>query len=341
MKNILIAVLLGTTIVFGALYVRENNKTAEAKANVLATGDKVAKLQSEVDSQKRRTSLLRQELDKARTETSAKIQDAVKQTKNSQSTGDASGKGAAPGSKFGNAMAGMAEEMSKNPQLKQMIKDQQKAALGPMTDKNYAKLFSDVKLTAEQSATLKDLIVGKQLAAADVGMSMLDPNMDADKRAELTKEMKAANDEADAKIKEYLGDSNYAELQAYEKTLPQRMVINGFKDQLAGGAELSDAQESELLKAMQQEQANFKFTTDLSDKSKFTGDFANMFTEEKLNTYFQEAGQLNNQYLSRAESILTSDQLAILKKYLDGQAAMQKMGMQMAAKMFGSGKAAN
>lgn len=334
MKNILIVVLLGTTIVFGALYVRETKNTAEARANVAGLKEKADKLQVAEDAHERREASLRNELDKARAETSKVVHQAAK----SQSAGSASGKGAKSAENFGDAFAGMADEMSKNPELRESIKNQQKATLGPMTDKNYAKLFAQLKLTPEQSAALKDLVVNKQLAAADVGMSMLDPNMDVDKRAELTKEMKAANDEADAKIKEYLGDSNYAEFQDYEKSLPQRMIIGGLEDQLAGGTGLSDAQESALLKAMQQEQANFKYTTDLSDKSKFNGDFANTFTEDKVNTFLQESGQLNNQYLTRAESILTSDQLAAFKKYLDGQAALQKMGMQMAAKMFG-GKA--
>ncbi|MDB6059370.1 MAG: hypothetical protein JWO95_3214 [Verrucomicrobiales bacterium] len=344
MKNILIAVLLGTTVMFGALYLRETKKSNDVRTNTSALEEKVVKLQSAADSNERQKTALREELEQARTEIAANGQpnDPAKQTKNVQATEAASDLATAEKStpNFNKAIAGMAEEMSKNPELKEMIKSQQKAALGPMTEKNYAKLFAQLNLTSEQSATLKDLIVGKQLAAAEVGMSMLDPTLDTDKRAELTKQIKTANDEADGKIKEYLGDSKYSELQTYEKTLAQRMVINGFKDQLAGGTGVSDAQENDLLKAMQQEQAGFKFTTDFSDKSKFNGDFSSMFTEDKVNTYFQELSQLNNQYLTRAEGILTSDQYSAFKKYLDGQTAMQKMGMQMAAKMFGTGKTA-
>jgi hypothetical protein len=337
MKNILITLLLGATLVFAALYVQERQRVSATTASVNELQQKFAKLQSAADSQERRTASLRQELEKARTETSAKIQQAAKQNKKSQASSE-SGASETGTSRMGKAIAGMADEMSKNPELKDMIKNQQKMALSAMTDKNYAKLFSQLNLTGEQSAALKELIIGKQLVAAQAGISMFGDDMTAEKRAEIVKEIKAGSDDVDAKIKDYLGDAKYSDFQAYEKALPQRMVVSGFKDQLASGANgLSDAQENDLMKAMEQERTGFKFTTDFSDKSKFnTGDYMSMFTEDKVNTFMQELGQLNSQYVARAQSILSADQLTSFQKYLDGQTAMQKVGMQMAAKMFGS-----
>ena len=61
---------------------------------------------------------------------------------------------------------------------------------------------------------------------------------------------------------------------------------------------------------MTQERANFKFTTDFSDKSKLTGDFASMLTEDKMNQYSQELERLNQQYLGRAQTFLSPDQFA-------------------------------
>jgi hypothetical protein len=336
MKNILIAVFLGTTLIFGALYMSELKKNHDAKTASIALEEKVTKLQSTVDSQDRRTTMLKQELDKARTETSAKVQKAVRQSKKGQGD-DTAGTDSTVGGKMGKAMAGMAEEMSKNPELKEVIKAQQKIALSAMIDKNYAKLFSQMGLTAEQSATLKDLMTTKALASAEAGLSMFGSDMDASKRADLVKQIRASTDEADAKIKEYLGDSKYSDYQNYEKTLAQRMAVSGFKDQVASGANaISEAQEEELMKALSQEHANFKFTTDFSDKSKMDpANFASTFTEEKINTYMQELDQLKSQYITRAQSILTADQLTAFQKYMDGQYALQKAGMQMAVKMFG------
>lgn len=49
-------------------------------------------------------------------------------------------------------------------------------------------------------------------------MSMLSDDMDATKRAELAQQVKAANDAADAQIKEFLGDDNFAQFQDYDKS---------------------------------------------------------------------------------------------------------------------------
>lgn len=342
MKNILIAILLGATLIFAALYVRERQKTSDTKASAVALEAKVEKLQSTVDAQDRRTARLKQELDKARTTTTAKVQQAVQQNKKSQTTAanSSTNTDSTPAGKMGSAIAGIAEQMQKDPELKEMIKSQQKVALSAMIDKNYNKLFSQIGLTAEQSATLKDLIINKQLASAEAGISMFGSDMDAAKRADLIKQIKATTDDADAKIKDYLGDAKYSEYQGYEKTLAQRMAVSGFQDQVASGPNaLSQSQQDELLKALTAEHANFKFTTDFSDRTKMDpANLGTMFTEDKMNTYLQELDQLKNQYITRAQSILTTDQLTAFQKYMDGQYALQKAGMQMAVKMFGMGK---
>jgi hypothetical protein len=336
MKNIIITILLGTTILFGALYFRQTQNATANKNATAALQQQVTNLQATVESQERRTTMLRQDLDKARAQTTTKLREAVQQNKKSGSGGTAADSPKTAGSKMGNAMAGMAEQMKNNPELREMIKNQQKIALSGMTDKNYAKLFTQLHLTPEQSATLKDLIVSKQMAGAEMGMSMLSDDVTPEKRAELVKQVKTTTDDADAKIKEFLGDSNYTDFQTYEKSLGERMAITGFKDQLGAANGLSDSQESELLKAMSQERGNFKFTTDYSDKSKLNNsDWGTMFSDDKVNTFMQEMGQLNQQYITRAQSILTADQLTSFQKYLDGQTALQKAGMQMAAKMFG------
>jgi hypothetical protein len=168
---------------------------------------------------------------------------------------------------------------------------------------------------------------------------MLSDDMDATKRADLVQQVKTANDAADAQIKSFLGDDNFTQLQTYEKSMGERTTVSGFADQFASGpSALTDDQQQQLIQAMSQERQNFKFTTDFSDKSKFTGDMASMFTDENMNTFIQESGQLNQQYLNQAQSILSPDQLAGFQKYLDNQQTMQKAGMQMAVKMFAPAK---
>jgi hypothetical protein len=232
----------------------------------------------------------------------------------------------------GNGLAGL----FKDPEMKKMIKEQQKTFMGPMIDKNYASLFQQLNLTPEQTAYVKDLLQKKMLVAADMGMSMLDGSTDASKRAEMGKQIKSETDAYDEQIKQFLGDENYKSFQSYEKTIPDRMTVGQFRDQLAGsGTALDAGQEQQLVQAMNEQRTNFKWTTDYSNQQNAqNADFAAMFNEDRLATYAQEKAQFDQQFLQRAQQILNPDQLAAFEKFQTSQRDMQIAAMKMAAKMF-------
>lgn len=341
MKNVAIGILLAAIVVFGGLYLQQTRKASQAEASADGLQQKVSELQSGLEEQERQTTHWRDQLEVTRANAAAKTHEAVQIREPFQEslTNQAQRATAKESGPTNSRPSNLLSEMFKNPEMKEMIKNQQKTVLSAMVGKNYEKFFSDLHLTPEQSSALKDMILNKQLGAADMGMSMFSDDPDATKRAELVQQVKAASEAADAQIKAFLGDDNFVQLQAYEKSLGERMVVSGFKDQLGSGpTALADDQEQQLIQAMTQERQNFKFATDFSDKSKFTGDFASMFTEEKMNAYFQELGQLNQQYLARAQGILSPDQLAGFEKYLNNQQTLQKAGMQMGVKMFAPAK---
>ena len=226
--------------------------------------------------------------------------------------------------------------MMKNPDTKEMIKTQQKAVLNGMLEKAYSPLVNQLGLTPEQAAAFKDLVVNKSLAGAAVGMSLLSET-DPAKRSQLLEQTKIEKDAYDLQIKQMLGDDNYQQYQTYEKSLSDRMAIGMFRDrQAAGPGVLSAEQEAQLIQVMGEEKQNFKFTTDLSDQSKVTGDLAGNLTEEKVNQYLQEQEQLQQRYLSRAQTLLSADQYASYQKFLSSQLQMQKLGLNMASQMFGT-----
>jgi hypothetical protein len=326
MKNIVIAILLVAALALGGLYLHQTAETRQAKTGADDLQQKTGELQASLDQQKQQSAALRDQIEESRA--------AAAESPTNVPTVSVPAS-AATNAKPSNPFA----EMFKNPEMKEMIKNQQKTVLGGMIDKNYAKLFAQLNLTPEQAAAVKDLMLNKQLSAADMGMSMLGGDMDAAKRAELAKQIKDANAATDDQIKQMLGDDGFAQYQTYEKTMAERMTVSGLSDQLGSGANaLAGDQEQQLIQALGDIRQNFKYTTDFSDKSQFNGDFASMFTEDKMNLFFQESDQLNQQYLAKAQNILSPDQLDAFKKYLSNQQAMQKMGIQMAVKMFGGGK---
>jgi hypothetical protein len=334
MKNAAIILLLATSIALGALALHLQKQSAQTQTELARVQSQLTEVQNQlkatadatdqIATAKRSSKVLQDSL----TETSRFADEKAKQAEQLQQALDAA-KTNAPK----NPLAGMAKMFS-DPKMKEMIKAQQKTVLGPMMEKQYGALFQQLNLTADQSAQLKDLLVKKALAGADVGMSMMDDSLDADKRAELEKEAKAATDASNDEIKQFLGDG-YSAYQAYEKTVPDRQVVSQFGDQLSGSDALSADQQSQLVQAMNEARTSFKWTTDYTDKNPPNGDYASMFTQEKIDQFTQEKEQFDQQFLEQAQKILSPAQATQFKEFQTSQRQMQLMGMKMAAQMFG------
>jgi len=237
--------------------------------------------------------------------------------------------------KTNNPMHTMAS-MFKDPNMRDMIKSQQKAALGPMLDKQYADLFKQFNLTPEQSANFKDLIMKKMLAGADAGLSMMDDSLDPSQRADLGKQAKAQTDEVDAEIKQFLGDNNYQAYHSYEKSVPDRMTVSQFGDQMAGSpTALSPEQQSQMIQALSDSRNNFNWTSGLNQQNPAAnGDIAGMLTDDNIAKFAAEREQFDAQFLAKAKQILTPEQYPAFEKYQEQQRQLQLMGLNMAKQMF-------
>ena len=328
MKNILIGILLLTTLVFGGLYLTQNQKISEAKSEAANLREKLVESESSAAQQEERTATLQTKLHDTQAKAIAKAEEVtqISEALTNHIQSQTNAKSANP---FG--------EMFKSKEMKDMIKTQQKTVLGGMIDKNYAPYFTSLNLTPEQSGSLKDLILNRGLVDAEAGMSMLSgDNNDPAKRKEIMDKTKTDRDAVNSQIKDFLGEDNYTQFQTYEKTIPDRMSLNMYKDQQGSGpGALNPDQEAQLIQAMGDERQNFKFTTDYSDQSKFNGDIASYFTEDKINKFYQESEELNQHYLDRAKTILTPEQVDPFTKFLNSQREMQKAGFKMAMTMFG------
>src|SRR5580765_7664283 len=327
MKNVLIGILLLTTLVFGGLYLTQNQKISEAKSEAASLQQKLVELESSAAQQEERTATLQTKLHDTQAKAIAKAEEVtqISQALTNRVQSQTNAKAANP---FG--------EMFKSKEMKDMIKTQQKTVLGGMIDKNYAPYFASLNLTPEQSASLKDLILNRGLVDAEAGMSMLSGDNDPDKRKEIMDKTKADRDAINGQIKDFVGDENYKQNETYEKSIPDRMSLNMYKDQQGSGpGALNPDQEALMIQAMGEERQNFKFTTDFSDQSKFNGDIASYFTEDKINKFYEESDALNQRYLDRAKTILTPEQLDPYTKFLNSQRELQKAGFKMAMTMFG------
>ena len=334
MKNVIIGILLVATLGLGGLLLQKNNAANEAIAKLEAEQKQLADLQTSIAQQEEDATRLKERLETAQMDSFANANAASRLSQALTNRNAADAAPASTNSKPSNPLA----EMFKNPELRDMIKKQQKKVMGGLVDKSYAEFFKSMNLTPEQTETMKDLILSKMLGSADAGMEMMSGDMDADKRAELTKQIKDQKEATDAQIKALLGDDNYAAFESYEKTIPDRMAIDQFKGQLGDSLKLNQNQEQLLVTAMTEERQGFKFTTDFSNQSDFSEDMMSRFTEERMDVFLQEREQLDARYLARAQAVLSAEQYTAYQKSLKTQQEMTKMGMKMAAQMLGPKK---
>jgi hypothetical protein len=228
-----------------------------------------------------------------------------------------------------NPMAGLAE-MMKNPAMKEMVRAQQKMAVDGM----YGSLSKYLNLSTNEMDSLKELLMQRQMALMDAGMSMMNGSgADQKQAAEDAKTLKA---EYDKKIADLLGPQDYPVFQDYEKGAADRMSVQMFKGSLPAEATLTDQQEESLIAAMAEERKALPPSSMVNSQSADPS----KFTEEGIAEALKQMEQLQQRDAERAATILTPAQLDQFTKFQQQMNSMAAAAMKMAAQMFGNKSAA-
>jgi len=183
-------------------------------------------------------------------------------------------------------------ELMKDPDYQAAWKLTQEARI----DRRYGQLFKDLNLPADQLATLKTLLIERENARRDVWNSAaaqgLNPRENRDELDRLTNELRA---EIDNTIKTRFGDTTYTAYETYNASSPQRNAVNDLTQRLANSNQaLSDSQARQLTRL-------------LAETPAANGDELTITADT----------------LARAQNILTSPQLAMLRKLQSEIAAQQ------------------
>jgi hypothetical protein len=225
-------------------------------------------------------------------------------------------------------------KIMKNTGMKEMIRAQQKGQLEMM----YGPLFKCLQLSDAELESFKNLLLDKQMALVDNAMDMMNSAATPEEKKAAADRIKEMTASYDAQCKTLLGDENYTLYKSFEETQPERMQVSMFKGSLGSTDPLSEEQEDSLIRAMHEERSNFKSAVpgfgdqQMQDPSQFT--------PENITQLLEESAKLQEKYVTKAATILTPPQLEQFKANQKQQRAMQEMGMKMAEKMFGQGKAA-
>jgi len=334
MKTTFLIIALVGCVALGILGVEQSKKLKSQSDELAATKQQVLGLEAE----------LRQKEDAIENAKSVEAKSQILQKTLSESTTVAAAQSkkteqlqeSLDEAQTNNPMRAMVS-MFKDPKMRDMIKTQQKAALGPMITKQYGDLIKQLNLSPEQAATFKDLVSKKMLAGADAGISMMDDSLSASDRADLAKQIKAQTDDVDVEIKQLLGDNNYTAYETYQKTVQDRTTMSQFNDQMAGSSTtLTPDQQSQMVQALSDARNGFTWTSGLNQPNPGAdGDIASLLTDDNIAKFTAEREQFDTQFLTKAAQILTPEQLEAYKTFQSQQREMQLMGLKMAGQMFG------
>ena len=214
-----------------------------------------------------------------------------------------------------------------SPEMRQLMAIEQKGRL----DGRYAALFKALHLPPEKLDGFKQLLVDKQNAAMDVfavahKQNLLDPTSGADVPAI----MKHEQEVIDAAIRGLIGETAYEEYQDYERTRPQRGVV----DQLASRLSYTDnplsTQQSEaLVDLLAAEKSTQPAPTNVASPEPGVRVAFAVAPGDTMVGFgpmgSSESAPISDASLAGAEPLLSAAQLAALRQLQAEQQAQQQM----------------
>jgi septal ring factor EnvC (AmiA/AmiB activator) len=156
MKNIIIAILLAAAVALGAFCVHQQKLIVQTETQLAQTETQLVGVQSQlqdlsgadkrIEQAQKKSEILQETLVK----TSAFADEKSKQAEQLQQKIAAA--------RTNSPMSGMAA-LFKDPKMREMIKTQQQAFMGPMIDKQYKDLFQQLNLTPDQAAGFRETLI--------------------------------------------------------------------------------------------------------------------------------------------------------------------------------------
>jgi Spy/CpxP family protein refolding chaperone len=218
---------------------------------------------------------------------------------------------------------GQMTKMMKDPAFKNMMKPQMEAQMRKM----YGDFFKKLNLTPDTEKKFMDLMTEHSLAAMEMGGNIY--SGDKEKLNQSADDFKAKQEEHDRQVTELLGADGAAQFKDYQKTLADRMALDGLRGQLSGVNALQQQQSDALLKIMGEERAKSP-QLKINDQNDPAGAMKELSKPGVLENYVKHQEELNTRVANRAISVLTPEQYKQFQEFQKQQLEMQKFGMKMA-----------
>jgi len=248
-------------------------------------------------------------------------------------TGGATASGEGDGGGLGKGMGEMLGKMMKEPAMREMLREQQKALVNMM----YGGLFKELNLSPEEKDKLKALLTDAQMRNVEAAQGLFEGG-DTPGVEDSSKQIAAAKKQTDEEIRALLGDERFAQYEEYQKSVGERVQIDQFKTRLAAeNKTLRDDQSALLLQIMKDERVAVPpvIPTDQTQTPR-----REFFTPENIEKQGQWMDDYNRRVTQRVQdaNVLTPEQLKEFTAFQEQQTSMQKLGMSMVRQMFGGNK---
>lgn len=195
-------------------------------------------------------------------------------------------------------------KMFQDPKMQAMMKSRR----NKMVEGRYGYLLNKLDLSEEDKAKLVDALGERGAAAMASMMKMRMSENDEDKEA-AKEERELAEQEADAKIADILGDQ-YEAYTDYNEKQREYSEIQDLNRKL-GESKLSDTQTEQLASIMNETNNTFQFTNEKVNESRYA---AYSLGKEEKAEYVKELEERDNIILKESADVLSEDQLEALRK---------------------------
>lgn len=296
MQKFLTIGLLATTVAFGGLYFSKAPEIQQVEVENPADET----LRAELKSTQSELKLMAQENEKLKNQ--LKLFESVKADqqkviKTDPETGEKKVElAAAPTSPF--------MKIFQDPKMQEMMKERRNR----MVEGRYGILLDKLNLSDEQRAKLIDVLGERGAAAMAMGMKMRMLESDEEKQA-AREEREVAEQEADAKVADILGDQ-YETYTDFNQKRDEYREVEGLNRRL-GEAKLSSEQTDQLASIMNETNSTFQFTNEKINENRYA---VYSLNDEEKAEYVKELEVRDNMILKESASILNTEQLEALKK---------------------------
>jgi hypothetical protein len=205
------------------------------------------------------------------------------------------------------ATAGRFAALLESPEAQRLLAMQQRSTL----DSRYSALFRLLNLSPDQLEDLKDLLVEKRTAAADVLAAARTQGLNnRESRAEIRTLLEDTQAEIDGQIRTLLGESGFQRYQDFEQTQAQRAVVSRLEQRLSYSSLPLTPQQAEQLVQV--------FSADSPQRSDPNAGAARA-------AFAGQVTPISDQALAQAATVLNSAQLQALRALQQEQQAQVEL----------------